>query len=417
MCSHLCMAGATRYHIVDISTTWSNARDRCSSLGLQLAVVTNEANSQALTTHLTSTSRGRSWWIGATDSHADGIFRWVDGSQVGFTHWGGGQPHDTGNEDCIAVMRQDAFRWHDFGCASTTSAFVCSHLSPPLPPSSPIPPSAPPLPPLSPPAALPPTRTSHYLLSTSLTSPDPGPLPWANARSACEALGMELAVARTPSDLSNLLTRLRASADARQHYWIGMARREGEMESFAWVDGSRPRLDDRQWAPGKPAQSPTAGCVEMYPSEWRWNNVRCDGPRAFVCSTTWAAAPAGPPMRSLPPSSAALGGDAQAASPPAADGDRTITIIACVVAATGAILALVLLALKFGRRSERCRALCRWVALMRRSARAPRHQQHPPAMKPVVMSHHGEAGVGHVQTPPHAPKPAAAIELHVEDAV
>ncbi len=46
-----------------------------------------------------------SLWIGLSDAAVDGIFTWVNGEAVSFTHWDVGQPNNSGGDQDYVFMR------------------------------------------------------------------------------------------------------------------------------------------------------------------------------------------------------------------------------------------------------------------------------------------------------------------------
>ena len=289
--------------LVSTAKTWPLARVECASRGMQLAVVHDDAERIALTSLITNTNEN--WWIGASDSFIEeGHWRWVDGSYMSYTYWGTGQPHDGthSNEDCLLLMKYDNFQMHDAGCAAE-HALVCSPLSPPLPPHPPLPPSPPPRPPQSPPPTLSPGGTSHYVLSSSFSQPDPGSLPWADAKAYCEAMGFDMGVVRSAADQALLVSLFQQTTGSTHNlYWIGLRREQGST-SFTWVDSSPLAYTNWNSARNMPTSRSGQDCVETYGS-WTWSNVGCNGPRPFVCSTVVVHPPPAP--LSPPPSPPAL---------------------------------------------------------------------------------------------------------------
>ena len=281
------------FQFVSQLRTWSDAQSECQAMGKQLAVVRSADDQAALLSLVGATGVPRIW-IGGTDSYTDGRWHWVDASLIGYTDWGSGQPADAGNEDCIMLLRMDGYRWHDAGC-DTTSAFVCSPLSPPIPPSSPMPPVSPPSPPAGPPPALLPGGMTHFVLSLDMHSPDPGPLQWENAQAHCESLGYTLAVIRTSADQQALEALLASNEESgRHHWWLGLTRSETSGD-FGWVDGTP--LVYTNWRVNNPSSYSAAACGETYENgDWQWKSATCNGPRAFVCST-----PVLPPRPPPPP--------------------------------------------------------------------------------------------------------------------
>ena len=285
--------------LVSTSKTWPLARVECASRGMQLAVVHDDAERIALNSLIANTNQD--WWIGASDSFVEeGHWRWVDGSYMSYTYWGTGQPHDGthSNEDCLLLMKYDNFQMHDAGCAAE-HALVCSPLSPPLPPHPPLPPSPPPRPPQSPPPTLSPGGTSHYVLSSSFSQPDPGSLPWADAKAYCEAMGFDMGVVRSAADQALLVSLFQQTTGSTHNmYWIGLRREQGST-SFTWVDSSPLAYTNWNSARNMPTSRSGQDCVDMY-GAWTWANTGCDGNRPFVCSRVALRPPPAPP--SPPPS-------------------------------------------------------------------------------------------------------------------
>jgi hypothetical protein len=73
------------------------------------------------------------YWLGGSDLREEGAWAWADGSAWGFSHWGDGEPNNSGEgggaEDCLAVYSpsigpQGDGLWNDLDCAHPL-AFVC----------------------------------------------------------------------------------------------------------------------------------------------------------------------------------------------------------------------------------------------------------------------------------------------------
>lgn len=60
---------------------WKHAREKCTQLGGQLAVIPDEPT-QAFVKQLAD---GLQLWLGATDEKVNHLYVWVDGTQVKFT--------------------------------------------------------------------------------------------------------------------------------------------------------------------------------------------------------------------------------------------------------------------------------------------------------------------------------------------
>ena len=75
---------------------------------------------------------GQHVYIGLTDQNEEGQWRWTDGSELGFTKWGKGQPDNWNDEDCAWLWNSDESHshwkkfWIDLSCDSN-AAYVCSY--------------------------------------------------------------------------------------------------------------------------------------------------------------------------------------------------------------------------------------------------------------------------------------------------
>jgi hypothetical protein len=73
--------------------TWPEARDHCHSLGMELASVTSWAQKSALWQFMSVFVAVRgAFWVGRTDSQAEGAWAWVDGAAWSYTDWEAGEP-------------------------------------------------------------------------------------------------------------------------------------------------------------------------------------------------------------------------------------------------------------------------------------------------------------------------------------
>ncbi|XP_035694010.1 collectin-10-like [Branchiostoma floridae] len=64
------------------------------------------------------------FWIGLSDQHEEGVFKWVDGTALGeYNDWDSGEPNDYGeHKDCVLHMVRGT--WVDATC-QVPARFIC----------------------------------------------------------------------------------------------------------------------------------------------------------------------------------------------------------------------------------------------------------------------------------------------------
>jgi hypothetical protein len=109
--------------------TFDRARQACAYLGSEMVSIGSAAEDQVVFGLLTAQTRAA--WIGLR--RQQGVFVWVDGSAVGYTHWAPGEPNnERGQEDCVLIWGPSIennplrSRWNDAPCAKPPrDAVVC----------------------------------------------------------------------------------------------------------------------------------------------------------------------------------------------------------------------------------------------------------------------------------------------------
>ena len=76
------------YRIYHERLPWNSAKQRCTTLGGQLAIVPDEPT----WVFLRARTQGVILWLGATDEEVEGVFKWIDGTPFTFKAWLPGQP-------------------------------------------------------------------------------------------------------------------------------------------------------------------------------------------------------------------------------------------------------------------------------------------------------------------------------------
>lgn len=107
--------------------TWEEGRQYCKSFDADLIKIDSRekllAISNLITTyHNPSVQYSASgFWIGARDVDEEGVWKWLDGTQLSEGFWNYGEPNNQGNEDCAAVYpapNKNPFKsWNDAPCS------------------------------------------------------------------------------------------------------------------------------------------------------------------------------------------------------------------------------------------------------------------------------------------------------------
>jgi nitrogen fixation protein FixH len=125
------------YEYVASTLTWTNAktaaegRSKYGATGY-LTTVTSQTENDFVSARLSNAG-----WMGASDSGAEGAWRWVTGPENGtqfwqgtgtgatvggnYANWNNGEPNDSGaNEDCGQFLTGGTGKWNDLPCSGTT---------------------------------------------------------------------------------------------------------------------------------------------------------------------------------------------------------------------------------------------------------------------------------------------------------
>ena len=107
------------YRVYLEQTTWPVARDKCKTLGGQLAVVP-DAPTHAFLKEL---KPDVGLWLGATDEKLEGAWRWVDGTEMKFKAWASGEPAGRRAENYLFLIH-GAWEDHSNGRPQVIG-FIC----------------------------------------------------------------------------------------------------------------------------------------------------------------------------------------------------------------------------------------------------------------------------------------------------
>jgi hypothetical protein len=122
--------GGVQYLFCPDVATWEQARDRCRQYGHELVKIESQAEHDYLWATALELIGPNDWWIGATDSAAEGQFVWTDGSAAEFTSWAPEQPDQGGaeetiEEDCVEMHEAEGGHWNDLACTTDYLDFIC----------------------------------------------------------------------------------------------------------------------------------------------------------------------------------------------------------------------------------------------------------------------------------------------------
>ncbi|KAL6466948.1 hypothetical protein MHYP_G00247520 [Metynnis hypsauchen] len=100
---------SSMYFISTGGKSWSESRQDCRERGADLLII----NSREEQDFIEILRRGRTTWIGLTDSETEGVWKWVDSSELTTGFWANGEPNgNLGDEDCVVT----ATKWADYPC-------------------------------------------------------------------------------------------------------------------------------------------------------------------------------------------------------------------------------------------------------------------------------------------------------------
>ena len=123
------------YKLFDIDMTWKDAKAYCEGLGGHLAII-NSSGKQKFVESLIKNSNRQIFWLGATDEATEGIWKWIDGSNIVYSNWSPGEPNNSGSEDYLVIYNSNAGRgsfgqWNDVSnsgsiwSSSGKKGFIC----------------------------------------------------------------------------------------------------------------------------------------------------------------------------------------------------------------------------------------------------------------------------------------------------
>ncbi|XP_024601698.1 CD209 antigen isoform X2 [Neophocaena asiaeorientalis asiaeorientalis] len=106
---------------------WKSAVSSCKDIGAQLVIIKSPEEQKFL--KIWYVRYNKPTWIGLSDHHNEGTWKWVDNSPLQLSFWKKGEPNNHEDEDCVELYNDG---WNDGKC-STQNSWICEKPSSPCP--------------------------------------------------------------------------------------------------------------------------------------------------------------------------------------------------------------------------------------------------------------------------------------------
>ncbi|XP_006177629.1 CD209 antigen [Camelus dromedarius] len=106
---------------------WKSAVSACRNIKAQLVIVSSAEEQKFL--KFWYVRNNKPTWIGLSDHHNEGSWRWLDNSSLQLSFWKDGEPNNHGDEDCVELHNDG---WNDGRCV-TEHSWICEKPSTPCP--------------------------------------------------------------------------------------------------------------------------------------------------------------------------------------------------------------------------------------------------------------------------------------------
>ncbi|QDV68117.1 Serine/threonine-protein kinase PknE [Rosistilla carotiformis] len=93
----------SRYKLFPEKLSWHDARNRCSLMGGNLAVISSRAENDFIF-GMARTAGLDSVWLGASDEHKEGDWNWITGDSLRYRNWGTHQPNNLGSGEDFMLL-------------------------------------------------------------------------------------------------------------------------------------------------------------------------------------------------------------------------------------------------------------------------------------------------------------------------
>ncbi|KAJ8039927.1 C-type lectin [Holothuria leucospilota] len=116
------------YAFVQITSTWDDAVNACSSMGngIHLVFIESELENKEVSRLANIASEGKHWWIGLNDKETEGVWKWYNITST-YTKWMKGEPSNGLNREHCGHLKKwqgDNALWNDLWCERKIY-FIC----------------------------------------------------------------------------------------------------------------------------------------------------------------------------------------------------------------------------------------------------------------------------------------------------
>ncbi|XP_028282423.1 CD209 antigen-like protein E [Parambassis ranga] len=105
------------YYISSDTKSWHDSKADCVQKGADLVIINSKEEQVSLRNFLRKFKKRV--WIGLTDKETEGVWKWVDGTQLSISFWIPGEPNnfEGKDEDCGEIRYYDQEdSWNDAPC-------------------------------------------------------------------------------------------------------------------------------------------------------------------------------------------------------------------------------------------------------------------------------------------------------------
>jgi hypothetical protein len=263
------------YAIINMQTSFASARAYCENFGGHLVYIESEAERLFIDDLRTKTGLyGYATWIGASDEANEGVWKWLNGKDMSFTHWYSGEPNNGNGYEHYAHIRGEDGLWND-AVDSSSMIFICewektADMKFPTVQSLQTPEGEE-------------IELSIYQFNNHYYAVVKNPLVWTQAERFCEYIGGRLLAIETEDEAIYIDNLRFYTGTKNQNILIG-ANDELVEGEWRWPNGTK--ISYSAWAGGQPDN---AGGIEDYAHLYGsgdtklWNDINNSQAYGFIC--------------------------------------------------------------------------------------------------------------------------------------